>query len=78
MWIAEGAPITLVQEQLSHASVVTTQRYLHPYPSQGAGLAARIDENYRAVCGLAWGRAATGPHRPVGWSPESQSDDRVN
>ena len=47
LMIAEGAPITLVQRQLGHSSVVTTQRYAHLYPSQAEELTERLDERFR-------------------------------
>ncbi len=32
-----GAPLSLVQQGLGHASVATTSKYLHARPSDGAG-----------------------------------------
>ena len=46
--ILNGAPITLVQRQVGHASIVTTQRYAHLYPSQGVELSERIDQSLRS------------------------------
>lgn len=36
--LSRGAPISLVQRDLGHASVATTGKYLHARPSDGAGL----------------------------------------
>ncbi len=49
LMIAEGAPITLVQRQLGHSSVVTTQRYAHLYPTQGEELGDRLDQTFRSA-----------------------------
>ena len=56
LMIAEGAPITVVQRQLGHSSVVVTQRYSHLYPSQGEELGARLHERFEAARGDFVGR----------------------
>ena len=55
LMIAEGAPITLVQRQLGHSSVVVTQRYSHLYPSQGEDLGARLNDRVQTARGVGVG-----------------------
>ncbi len=55
LMIQDGAPLFLLQRQLGHASILTTQRYAHLYPSQGTELSSRIDARFRAISGVGVG-----------------------
>lgn len=55
LMIQDGAPLFLLQRQLGHASIVTTQRYAHLYPSQGTELTDRIDARFRSISGVGVG-----------------------
>ena len=51
LMVQDGASLFLLQKQLGHASIATTQRYSHLYPDQGIDLAERMDSRYRAISG---------------------------
>ncbi len=51
LMVQDHAPLFLIQRQLGHASVSTTQRYAHLYPSQGTELADRINTQFEILSG---------------------------
>jgi site-specific recombinase XerD len=53
--IEDGAHMFFLQQQLGHASIVTTQRYAHLYPSQGIALRDRMDDRFSKLSGAGVG-----------------------